>query len=62
MIYSKEQKPKISELKRRQMNRFWEHNLNPITGYPKVYDGIGTVIDATANVSPVNKPAFRLAI
>ena len=62
MIYSKEQKPKMKPFRRSRLNRFWESNLNPITGHPTPYEGPGKVIDATAEVSPVKKPAFRLAI
>ncbi|MFD1292667.1 hypothetical protein ACFQ5N_02355 [Lutibacter holmesii] len=62
MIYSEDQKPPTSELKKLQLRKFWFYNINPITGFRDSKQHPQPAYDGTAEVIETKKPAFRLAI
>ena len=63
MIYPEHLKPKTSEEEKHKQRRFWDYNLNPITGAvtSKNIQAI-YLVDITAKIAESKKPAFRLAI
>lgn len=62
MIYTEEQKPRVTKLRRRQQHKFYDFNLNPITGFREIKHDRCSRTQTTAEVIDFNKPGFRLAI
>lgn len=62
MIYPEEKKPYKTAKQKQRQREFWKYDINPISGYTENRFLRATVVDSAVEVSPMHKPAFRLAI